>query len=230
MPSENAKNQTYWAGGPFVPDIHAGADLPSEAISSAKGLLWEFVGECHKYYIAASQAIFGLSQQHARFEQIIHPDQQDNLISLGSQFTNAPQSPGSSTTASMTQGEFLDSLREGGAFEIQQCKSLIVLIYHLWDEEYRPKIANSLNVCPKQVQSDLMGDIRGVRILIIHKKSVVPQGFSKDLQFLELFWDIAPGELKITYTMTNSFMEQLNALQLKIADHCPDANCKNCSE
>ena len=230
MAGENVKNQAYWAGGSFTPDIRPEADLSVERVAVARNSLADFVAECHRYYFGFSQGILGLHQQRARYEQIIRPEHRQNRISTGAQFPNAQQSPGQSTAASMTQGEFLDALQEGGAFEILQCKALIVLMYHLWDEEYRPTIADLLAVCPKQIQSDLMGDIRSVRILVIHKKSIVPEGFSKDLKFLEPTWDIAPGELKITYKMINAFMEQLNALRLTVAERCPDENCARCAK
>ena len=56
-------------------------------------------------------------------------------------------------------------------------KSLVVVIYHLWNEYYRPRIAKAVSAEPNQVECALLGDIRRVRNLIIHKNSEVPNGF-----------------------------------------------------
>ena len=116
----------------------------------------------------------------------------------------------------MTQGELLQSLQEGGVFENYQAKSLVVMLFHLWDERYRPAIAGAIETEKQQVQCDLLGDVRLVRNIVIHEKSVVPDGFSDHVRFLAQIWNFHPGELQITRQMIHSFMEQLNAVKLRI--------------
>ena len=138
MTVERTSGAKIWHGGPFNPEIHPLIDLPPEKVSQARSMLQEFISDSHRYYIGYSIAIMGFKAQRERYEGIMDPAHRDNTFSVGSQFPNAHQSPGGSTTAAMTQGQLLDGLQDGGAFEVQQCKALIVLIYHLWDELYRP--------------------------------------------------------------------------------------------
>ena len=149
---------------------------------------------------------------------ILQPADKGKTFFIGSAVPNAEQSPGQSTIASMGQGELLESLEKGGAFEDQHAKALIVVIFHLWEEYYRPSIATALTVKHDQVESSLMGDIRLVRNLIIHAKSMIPDEFSTRLELLPKIWSLEPGELKNTEEMVHSWMEQLNAIHLRITD------------
>ncbi|MCY4519332.1 MAG: hypothetical protein OXC13_00975 [Caldilineaceae bacterium] len=128
----------------------------------AQGLLDEFRSVCHKYYFAFSHATLGYKAQFKRYEQIIDPANYSNLISTGSAFPNSEQSPGQSTIAQMTQGELLEYLQDGGLFEDYVAKSLVIVIYHLWDEYYRPRIAKEVGAIPNQVECALLGAILSI--------------------------------------------------------------------
>ena len=117
----------------------------------------------------------------------------------------------------MLKGELLDSLQKGGEFENIQARAFIVFIYQLWDDEYRGAIADSLSVKKNRIECPLMGDFRLVRNLIIHKGSVIPAGFSGNLEFLSEIWNLLPGDLTISQDMTLSLMEQLNAIHITIS-------------
>ena len=95
-------------------------------------------------------------------------------------------------------------------------KALVVFMYHLWDENFRNRMAKIISVPKRQVKCALMGDIRKIRHLIIHKNSVVPQNFSAKIEFLSQIWDLEPGELIITEKMIHSLMEQINAIRVQI--------------
>ena len=225
MTSRFESSPLYWHGGPFEPDIDA--QYPLQSAAAARNILREFLDECHRYYFAFWNGIFGLSVLRTRYEQVFDPAHRDNRFSAGSGPPGTAQSPGRSVTAAMTQGDFLDAMQQGGEFEVQHCKALLVLIYHLWDEQYRPAIAQAIGVCYKQVISDLMGDLRLVRNLIIHDNSIVPDGFSNRLKFLPAIWDVNSGDLNVTSPMLGSFMEQLNAIRLNILESCPDRDCNH---
>ena len=123
---------------------------------------------------------------------------------------------GSPPLLNISQGELLKGLKKGGEFENQHAKALVVFMYHLWDENFRNRIAKIISVPKRQVKCALMGDIRQVRHLIIHKNSVVPQNFSAKLEFLSQIWDLEPRELTITEKMVHSLMEQINAIRVQI--------------
>ena len=218
----------YWNGGPFVVCIEDVRTLPQEDWSQAIELLEEFRAACHKYYFAFSHATLGYKAQHDRYAGIIDPSNYENRIPTGSSFPNAKQSPGNSTIAEMTQGELLKGLEDGGLFEDHVAKSLVVVIFHLWNEYYRPRIAKAVSAETNQVECALLGDLRRVRNLIIHNNSLVPGSFANTLTFLPQIWNLESAELRITGSMVHSLMEQLNALRVTITDTSASAKCPTC--
>ncbi len=58
-----------------------------------------------------------------------------------------------------------------------------------------------------------MGDLRLVRICIVHGKSVVTTEHTK---LKELKWQLAPGEFRITNDMFSGLIDQINKMQVLI--------------
>ena len=207
-------SELYWEGGPFQVRLYHNPDTPQQAVDAAIVVLEEFRTECHKQYFAFNGVVNGRQLAYERFKSTM--TELDKKISIGTAFPDSEQLPGKSTIAHMSQGELLEGLKRGGEFENQHAKAFVVLIYHLWDENFRDRIASVMSVPKKQVECILMGDIRQIRHLIIHKNSVVPQNFSAGLEFLPQIWNLKPGKLIITEKMVHSLMEQINAIRVQI--------------
>lgn len=121
----------------------------------------------------------------------------------------------STGTATMNQGQFLDSLAKGGEFEDLQNKAFVVMLYHRWDEWYRHRIATALGLEKEKVRSSLMGEVRHLRNVLVHDNGMVPENFSAPL--LSRAWGgVLPGFLFITDQMVTDLMEQLNAILVEV--------------
>ncbi len=216
--TESNQSKLYWHGGPFQVSISHPSNVPASAIEGAINIIEEFRIESQKQYIAFDGAVNGRNESYKRFENLFKPAHRDKRISVGTGLPDSPQLPGSSTLATMTQGEFLEGLKPGGEFENQHAKALIVLIYHLWDEKYRRRLSQVLSVPLNNIRCSLMGDIRQIRNLIIHEDSVVPPNFPNRLELLPEIWTFDVGNLRISATMIHSFMEQLNAIRVDAAE------------
>ena len=206
----------YWESGPFNSGIAIAAGVPIDGGPEAVALLGDFLSACQEHYFAFYTGIYGIGKFREMCESLFAPEHRDNIFSIGNNFPDAEQSAGHSTIAHIRQGEILDSLSEDGVFENYHAKALVVIIYHLWDEYYRPRIADVLSVNASNVKCTLMGDIRRVRNLIIHNKSLVPNYYSENLEFLPQIWTIGPGELRITHDMVHAWMEQLNSMLVTV--------------
>lgn len=169
MMTNPQSSELYWTGGPFQVGLRSQVDTPHYVIDQAVATLDEFCSECHKQYFAFNGMVNGRFLAYKKLKPILKL--RDNKITIGAaaSLPDAKQLPGKSTIAQMSQGELLEGLKEGGTFEDQHAKALIVMIYHLWEENYRHKIACTMSVSKNQVECILMGDIRRVRNLIIHK-------------------------------------------------------------
>lgn len=212
----------YWTGGLFrvALDYVKHPDASScERAKNAIATMEEFRDACQKQYIAFNGRINGRNLARARFNKLIKS--RNSRFFVG---TNPPdvledgqrQKPGYLFIAELSQGELLDGLAAGGTFESEHAKAFVVVVYSLWDESYRSKIAGIMKVKKKDVICKLMNDVRIVRNSVIHKKGILSKDRQGELVLLPQIWPIAPGELKITDEMLNGLMEQINALRVEI--------------
>lgn len=72
--------------------------------------------------------------------------------------------------------EFLDANSERGFNHQQICWSAIVFLFSYWDEKIRPSIARARKVEPNDVVVDAFGDMRILRIAIIHNGGLLTPG------------------------------------------------------
>ena len=207
--------ELYWQGGPFRVSIEHPRSISQGVADKAIRILEEFRSNCHEQSIIFDIASIGKHQWLNDRKHILEKSK-DNKISFGSNVPNAYQSPRKSTTSEMPIKHLLENLKPGGEFENQLAKMLIVFIYHLWEDNFRDKIVDSLSISKNQVECNLMGDIRHIRNSIIHRNSDVRQEDLNHLKMLSQIWNIEPGKLLISNNMILSLMEQINALRVTI--------------
>ena len=208
-------NSSYRRGGTFKLRIELHRSIPQVAADKAIRTLEEIRSNCHEQSIIVDIANMGKRQWLNNSKHILEQNK-DSKVCFGSQFPDAPQSPGQSTTSEMPIKDLLEMLKPEGEFESQLSKQFIVFIYHLWEENFRGQIADSLSISKDQVECDLMGDIRPIRNSIIHNNSDVRQENLNHLKILSQIWDLKPGKSVISKNMIHSLMEQINALYVKI--------------
>ena len=207
--------QLYWQEGPFKVAIYLPWSIPQRTVDKTLKILEEFRNSCQEQSIIFDIANFGKHQWLNNYKHILE-EGKDNKISFGTNPPDAYQLPGKSITGETSMKHLLENLKPRGEFENQLAKMLIVFIYHLWDDNFRDKIADSLSISKNQVECDLMGDIRHIRHSIIHKNSGVRQEDLNHFKMLSQIWDLKPGKLLISKNMIHSLMEQINALRVTI--------------
>ncbi len=217
--TDDNSSDLYWQGGKFRCRIlYPGSISPYEA-SKAMRIIEDFRSYCYEQdiiFVIARVAKDQWLQSHKHMFE----NSKDNTVFFGTQNPAAdePQSLGNSTTSSILHKDLLEMLEPGGKFESQLSKQFIVFVYHLWSENFRDKIAESLSISKDQVECDLMEDIRRIRNRIIHWNAVVRLKDLNHLKILSQIWDLKPGELLISNNMIHSLMEQINALYVKIKE------------
>ena len=195
--------------------LHGNDSHPS-AVQDALKLIEQFCSECQMQYMAFN-LMGGRLLAHERFRSIYDPQNYAKLVFVGTQYPDGEQSPGKSAIAQTKQGNLLDALAPGGAFEQAHAAAFAVFVYALWEENYRKRIGNAFGVSKDAIKCDLMGEIRHVRNWIVHDNSVAPHDWQVKCPMLAQLWEFEPGELVITEKMLHSLMEQINALRIKIA-------------
>ena len=213
---ESDQTKLYWTGGEFRVSVFCWIDRTQEEVDEAVGILEEFRTACRKQYIAFNGLINGRSLAYERFSASMKLEFRDRAFLVGTGPPDAEQVLGRSTIASMTQRELIDGLRDGGEFEKQRAKAVIVFIYHLWEDYFRDGIARAVRVTKNEVGCDLMGDMRIIWNALIHKNSLVTDSDLSNLILLPEIWQINHGELEITESMLHSLMEQINAIRVDL--------------
>ena len=84
-----------------------------------------------------------------------------------------------------TLGQLLQRLSADGEDSRAIGNSSLVMIYQLWEDEYRNRIAVDLGKEKNEIRSDLFGDIRIVRQGIVHNNGKKTQDIRK-LKIMEL--------------------------------------------
>ena len=176
-------------------------------IQDSLKILEQYRKKCHSVY-----GIFSISDQAMEYYIKNGPlsiGNDQDYISFGSQFPDAPQVPGKSIHASMLIGELkniklIDYLTQ----------LYIVFIYQLWETHFRQEIANKISVDQKNIKCDFFGDLRIIRNRILHNQSEVSNSDIKNLKIIK--WNLTPGTLKITNEMFGHLMEQLNSMHVRV--------------
>ncbi len=84
--------------------------------------------------------------------------------------------------------DYLAANATGGSNEQQHAKAILLFLFTYWEDEIRPRLATAKGVSVQEIRSDVMGDLRIVRNVILHAKSVMRSGRHSDLKRLgELF-------------------------------------------
>ena len=187
----------------------------------ARELLGALKDKANRLFFAFGELGQGRDLLKTQFEQTFDPTHSEALYATVYQVNDDPNNIQLKTAAAMKQGEIIEALQRGGEFENQNCHALIVFMYHLWDEYYRPRIAAALGLeQPGQLKSDFFGDIRLIRHAIIHNQAVLTENDYIKLKMLASLPELRPGELKLTQETTQLIVAGLDQLQLRATPPC----------
>jgi hypothetical protein len=111
-----------------------------------------------------------------------------------------------------TQSELKQRNAKNGANAFFMANMCLVSIYHYWDEEFRNRLADVMEIKHKEVQSDIMGDIRLIRNIIIHKKGISdkPKDNFKIIDFIEEGDLIRITELQMNCIIKSIYTKPVN--------------------
>ena len=118
-------------------------------------------------------------------------------------------------------GEVLDAFSADGEFEKTYAKAFVVFTYQLWEEFARPKIADALGVKHDDVASDLMGEWRHLRNLLVHPSKENEQTYFKNAKLLaKIPGGLRPGNPEVKADLVFPMMGYLNSLHVIVNPNC----------
>lgn len=206
----------YWEEGvPLVSIDCYDGEVTKSAINEAVENLEAFRDKCQELVALFDVIIGGKTLWLDRIRPHLDLEQYPNSRHFfGTQFPDEPQSRGQSTTSWLYVKRLLELLKPGGEGENLVANLFVISLYHLWEDEYRKIITQSLNVEQERVVCYLMGEIRFIRNDIVHNHTVVKKNTVDKVKMLQQIWSIKAGKLLVTQSMLHALMEQINAIKV----------------
>ena len=69
--------------------------------------------------------------------------------------------------------DYIAANSKGGSNAQQHSQAVLVFLFTYWEDEIRPRLAALKNVKLQEIQSDIMGDLRILRNVILHAKGIM---------------------------------------------------------
>ncbi|MGH7146749.1 MAG: hypothetical protein ACREIJ_02465 [Nitrospiraceae bacterium] len=80
--------------------------------------------------------------------------------------------------------EYLAANSPGGSNEQKHARAIIIFLFTYWEDEIRPRLAKAIGAEIKEISSDIMGDLRVLRNVILHSKSILRTDKHRELKKL----------------------------------------------
>ena len=94
--------------------------------------------------------------------------------------------------------EYLEANRPGGRNEQQHSRSILIFLFTHWEYEIRPRLARAKDVELNEIESEIMGELRTLRHVILHSKSVIRTDKHASLRLLGNMFEV-DKELNFSY-------------------------------
>ena len=141
-------------------------------------------------------ALAGFAGHYARVERQVHRANRpvkSGIDSAGQRVVvwasyEDPTKPDVVHNRVVRAADYLAANAKGGSNEQQHAKAILVFLFTYWEDEIRPRLATAKGVAVQDIRSDVMGDLRILRNVILHAKSIMRSDKHGDLKKLgELF-------------------------------------------
>ncbi|WP_350024569.1 hypothetical protein [Serratia marcescens] len=182
------------------------ATTEDERIKSVNAIIEKFVDSCDAYLFCLTFSVAGIESKGKEFKKMRFS--KGERLWLGSDLETDKK-----MHARMDIHELVNRCNKNGLFTTELTKALLCMIYVLWDEIYRHKLAEAYGCCSEEIFCPLMGDLRKIRHCILHDKSFVNDN---GLAFECLNWALPSGPLIITYEMFREFNDAVRGKGLNI--------------
>lgn len=158
----------------------------------------EYIDFVNKQVGVYMDALAGFDGHYARVERQIHRVQRpvkSGVNDKGEQVVvwasyEDPTKPDVIHNRIIRATDYLKANSEGGSNAQQHSQAVLVFLFTYWEDEIRPRLAASQNVELQEIRSDIMGDLRVLRNIILHAKGIVRHDKYKELKKLKEMFEI----------------------------------------
>lgn len=138
-------------------------------------------------------ALAGFAGHHARVERQVHRvmraqkkerNEKGELVTVWASYED-PAQPDVIHNRIIRASDYLARNAVGGANEEQHARAILIFLFTYWEDEIRPRLASASGVELNSIRSDIMGDLRVLRNVILHAKGVLRQERHAELKLLK---------------------------------------------
>ena len=162
--------------------------------NSADYIIREYIDFVNQQVGVYMDAMSGFAGNHARVErQVCRVIRKSKLKENDEQpmvwaSYEDPSKPDIIHNRIIRSSEYLSSNSVDGANAQQHSQAILVFLFTYWEDEIRPRLADSMNIAVSEIKSDIMGDLRIIRNVILHSKGIIRHDKHKNLKLLrEMF-------------------------------------------
>jgi hypothetical protein len=158
----------------------------------------EYIDFVNQQVGAYMDALAGFAGHYARVERQVHRVNRpvrSEIDSAGQQVVvwasyEDPTKPDIIHNRIVRAQDYLAANAQGGSNEQQHAKAIIVFLFTYWEDEIRPRLATAKGVALHDVRCDAMGDLRILRNVILHAKSIMRSDTHAELRKLSAIFAV----------------------------------------
>jgi hypothetical protein len=137
-------------------------------------------------------ALAGFAGHHTRIERQVHRinrpvdshvDNKGQRVVVYASYED-PTQPDIIHNRIIRATDYIAANSKGGSNEQQHSHAVLVFLFTYWEKEIRPRLAASRGVESKKIRSDIMGDLRILRNVILHSKGILRSEKQRELKKL----------------------------------------------
>ena len=141
----------------------------------------EYIDFVNQQVGAYMDALAGFAGHYARVERQVHRanrpvkseiDSAGHCVVVWASYED-PTKPDVVHNRIIRADDYLAANAKGGSNEQQHAKAILVFLYTYWENDIRPRLAPTRNARVQDIRSDVMGDLRILRNVILHEKSIM---------------------------------------------------------
>lgn len=158
----------------------------------------EYVSFVNEQVGTYMDALAGFAGHHTRVERQIHrisrpskagKNEKGESVVVWASYED-PTKPDIIHNRIIRAVDYIAANAPGGSNEQKHARAIVVFLFTYWEDEIRPRLARAKGVDLKEIRSDIMGDMRVLRNVILHSKSILRPEKHKELKKLDGMFSI----------------------------------------
>jgi hypothetical protein len=137
-------------------------------------------------------ALAGFTGHHVRIERQVHrinkpiksySNENGQQVIMRASYED-PTKPDIIHNRIIRASDYIEANSEGGSNSQQLSQAVLIFLFTYWEDEIRPRLASAKNAKLQDIRSDIMGDLRILRNVILHAKGILRQDKQRGLKKL----------------------------------------------